>query len=144
MRGVIAVLAGLCLAAPALAQGWHEPARGSAERRALMDAARPIAEDNLGAPIEFVVHELRVLDGIAFAMLQAQRPGGGAIDLRDTPMAARGDWDPYLENNTEMQVLYRKSGSQWVAVHWGIAPTDVWWAGFCDGWGPVIPEACQF
>ncbi|MFD1809406.1 hypothetical protein ACFSHQ_18900 [Gemmobacter lanyuensis] len=42
------------------AQAWTEPPRGSAERRAMMDAMRPLAEWDLGAPIEFIVQSLRV------------------------------------------------------------------------------------
>src|SRR5690606_275241 len=49
------------MATTACAQAWYEPARGSKERRDLMDAMRPVIEAKLNPPVEFVVHDLRVL-----------------------------------------------------------------------------------
>lgn len=85
-------------AAAAAAPGWNEPARGSAERRALMDAMRPQAELIFGPPVEFVASRLRVADDIAFASVVAQRPGGGTIHIQATPgwqsghLLADADW----------------------------------------------------
>lgn len=80
---VVAVVLAMCTIVPAAA--WEVPARGSALRSDLMDAARPHAEWMLGAPVEFVVTELRVSGDLALAMLVPQRPGGGAIDVLRTP-----------------------------------------------------------
>lgn len=131
-------------AGPLAAQGWHEPARGSAERADLMDAFRPHAEWTLGYPIEFVVGELRVADGAALAYLRAQRPGGGAIDVTATPGFRRGEISDAFGDPAEIQVLYRKSGRVWVAVVWEFGATDVWFAGppYCPEFGQVIPEFC--
>ena len=135
--GVLAVLAG-----PAF--GWDVPARGTALRAALMDAARPAAERDLGAPVEFVVGQLRVAGNVAFAALQPQRPGGGQIDLRLTPLVARDGNDPEYMDGTHMEVLYRRSGATWIAVAWQFGSTDVWYATpeYCAAFRAVIPEVC--
>ena len=41
---------------------WEEPSRGTADRSELMDAIRPHIEWELGAPVEFVIDQLRVLE----------------------------------------------------------------------------------
>ena len=64
---------------------WDEPARGSDDRSALMDAIRPHIEWDLGAPIEFAIAQLRVSGDVAYASVVPQRTGGGIIDLYSTP-----------------------------------------------------------
>ncbi len=87
-RMLVAALAMLLVAAAtsggALAQRAYEPARGTAERAELMDAIRPLVEARVGPPVEFVVDRLRVAGDWAFAIVQPQRPGGGAIDMYAT------------------------------------------------------------
>jgi hypothetical protein len=127
----------------ACAQGWGEPPRGSPERRALMDALRPEAEAVFGAPVEFVVKDLRVAGDLAFASVTAQRPGGQAIDVRRTPGWASGyfladaSW-------TSGQALLRRSGSGWAVDTALFGATDVWWAEprACAEFGPVIADVC--
>ncbi|MGK7651789.1 hypothetical protein ACSQ76_04990 [Roseovarius sp. B08] len=125
------------------AAAWEEPARGSATRGALMDAIRPIAEWKLGAPVQFVVHDLRREGNVAFAGLKAQRPGGGAIDPRQTPAVARGEEDGSFDIS-EIFVLYKKSGDTWVAVHYSFGATDAWWSWepLCREYRAVTPGAC--
>ena len=136
------ILALLLVASPAFA--WTEPPRGTQLRADLIDAIRPHIEWALGAPVEFVVWDLRVAGDVAFASLWAQRPGGGAIDLATTPAARRDEIDPYVGDGPTVQALLQRSGRTWVAVHYAISPTDVWWAWdeYCPLWAPVIPETC--
>ena len=126
------------------AMAWEEPARGTATRSALMDAIRPQAEWYLGAPVEFVAHDLRREGGLAFAMLRAQRPGGGVINPAQTPMVQRGEAEDWMDV-TEIQVLYQKSGKTWVAVHYAFGASDVWfaWGPLCQQYAPVIADFCQ-
>ena len=143
MRRIL--IACFCLIATAAgAADWTVPQRGSATRAALMDAIRPHAEWELGQPVEFVVKELRVAGDLGFAMLKAQRPGGVPIDMRDTPIARRGGFDADIAEAAELQVLYRKSGQTWVAVHWMIGATDPWftWEPLCREYAPVIHDWC--
>lgn len=133
------------LSGPVLAQGWHEPVRGTPTRAALMDALRPHAEWMLGLPVQFVVYDLRQAGDLAFASVYPQRPGGAEIDLRRTPAFFRGEIDPQYLGGAAMQVLYRKSGQTWVAIHWALGASDVWYAQapICDIYRVVIPEACM-
>lgn len=140
-----AVFCLLLLSNPVFAgDDFTTPARGSSTRAALMDAIRPIAEWNLGQPVEFVVDTLRVSLDMGFAILQPQRPGGAGINLYTTPMMRRGQVDPDFYDGTTMHVLYQKSGATWVAVHWSIGSTDVWWSDpeLCATFRAVTPEYC--
>lgn len=144
MRVEVLVFAAVMLATAAPAQEWRTPAKGSALRGALMDAIRPQAEWMLGAPVEFVVRDLRVAGDVAFAAVLPQRPGGQQIDPARTPMAARGEYAPDMFDGTHIEALYRKSGDTWVAVHWHMGATDVWyaWDMLCRDYAPVIREVC--
>ncbi|MEM9344391.1 MAG: hypothetical protein AAGA87_15210 [Pseudomonadota bacterium] len=132
----------ICLATTAAAQ-VYEPARGTAERANLMEALRPHAEWALGAPVIFVIDTLRSDGATAFATVEPQRPEGSPIDLDDTPLARRGE-DFSFYDGTTMHAIFQKSGETWVAVHWAIGPTDVWWAApeLCEAYGAVLPVAC--
>jgi hypothetical protein len=128
------------------AQAWESPARGTATRTALMDALRPHVEWSLGAPVEFVVWDLRRHGDIAFFSGVAQRPGGGEIDIARTPAAQRGELDPEVGDGATVQALYKLSGQTWVVVHFAISASDVWyaWEPICAEFRPIIPEACNF
>ncbi len=137
-RSIMPALAAVFLflaAAAASAQGWYEPARGTPERRALMDAIRPQAESEFGAPVEFVVRQLRVSGNLAYAYVDAQRPGGARINLEPTP---KGN---YLDNNG-VGALYRRQGGRWVVAHYAIGATDTWWQPACQEFRPVLAEFC--
>lgn len=140
----VVLLIWVVLVGPGFAQNWAEPARGSQMRRDLMDAIRPHAEWLLGAPVEFVVHDLRQSGDRAFASLNAQRPGGTPIDLDRAPLSVRDGWDTEMMDGASIQVLYRKSGNVWVAVLWELGATDVWysWRPVCDEFRTVLPDAC--
>ena len=144
MRIATAILA-IGLTGATMAGAWSEPPRGSATRAALMDALRPHAEWLLGEPVEFIIHDLRVEGDIAFAAVWPQRPGGGGIDLRNTPAYFRGELSPDDIEDIGMQALYRLSGQTWVAVHWAIGATDVWWAyePICAQYRAVVPGGCD-
>ena len=138
-----------CGVGTAGAQIYYEPERGTATRSALMDAIRPHVEWDLGQPIEFVVNDLRVSGDVAFASLAPQRPGGTPIDLIDTPWYRR-NWDPNSDfmdfmDGTHTEVLYRRMRDTWVAVHFAIGATDVWydWDEYCPEYRSVIPEWCK-
>jgi hypothetical protein len=133
----------IILSGPALAD-YIEPERGSVERKSILDAVRAHAEEQLGLPVEFLVYDLRVKGSLGFAALKAQRPGGGDIDLYATPGFKEGTIEPDTMDGTTMQALLRRSGETWVAVHWAIGPTDVWFAydPFCRRYRVVIEDYC--
>jgi hypothetical protein len=143
MRRELTALA-LALALPGPALAWEEPARGTPLRADLLDAIRPHLEWQLGAPVEIVVHQLRVAGDLGFVSAHAQRPGGVAIDMAATPMARRGEYWPEVSDGTTIQALLQRSGRMWVAVHHAVGATDVWYssAEFCGPWRPVIADVC--
>ena len=142
-RFVLAIV--MCLfTVAANAQTYTEPARGSELRSDILDAIRPVAEWNLGAPVEFVVWDMRVNGDVAFVSVWAQRPGGGKIDMATTPIVKRNQLDPEAGDGPAIQALLQRSGRMWVGVEYGISPSDVWWDWdeYCPIWSTVIPETC--
>ncbi|MEP3045967.1 MAG: hypothetical protein ABJL55_07795 [Roseibium sp.] len=109
----------------ALAQPVHEPGRGTAERKAVLDAVRPLLEARLGAPVEFVVDWMQVGGGWAFVGLAPQRPGGAAIDLRQTTYAEQSEW----MDGIQTYALLKHQYNRWNIVDYAIGPTDVFWQG---------------
>lgn len=138
----LSLIFSLALTTPTLA--WDTPAKGSPDRKAMMDALRPHAEWNLDAPVEFVVDELRIDGKLGFAMVRPQRPGGQPIDLAKTPIVLRDGADPAYMDGAAMQALLQKQGTTWVVVHWQMGAMDVWWSDpqYCGIWGKVTPEVC--
>ncbi|MEO1470933.1 MAG: hypothetical protein AAFV86_17955 [Pseudomonadota bacterium] len=134
----------LFAAAAAPAAAWDVPPRGSETRGALMDAIRPFAERDLGAPVQFIVETLRIEGRVGFATLRPVRPGGGPIAWAATPLAARGA-DPDAYNGSTVHVLYQRSGGDWMVADWSLGAGDVWWAApeLCAIWRAVIPEFCD-
>ena len=128
------------------AQKWVEPKKGTDTRKALMDAIRPHMEWHLGKPIQFVVEDLRVWENVGFGTLSAQTPGGAKIDLMKTPAVVSGYIDPDISDGTRVTILYKKVRKTWVAVHYEIGATDVWFSTpkVCDEYKSVIPEWCNF
>ncbi|MHA7777799.1 hypothetical protein [Roseibium sp. M-1] len=109
----------------ASAQSVHEPARGSGERQELLDAVRPLLEVRVGKPVEFVVDWMRSGNGWAFVQVSPQRPGGAAIDLANTTLAAQAD---YMDGLISF-VLLRYDYGRWNLVDFVVGPTDAFWHG---------------
>lgn len=115
--GPAAVSAG----APAVEQ----PAKGTALRKELLGAARPVFERELGAPVEFAVTTLNVMNGWAYGNVRPQRPSGKPIDWRRTKFA-----DAFNEGMFEADVslfLLQETAAGWQLVEYAIGPTDVAW-----------------
>ena len=125
--------------------GWSEPARGSADRTGMLDALRPHATWALGGPVEFMVGQLRMEGNLGFVTVSPQRPGGGVIDPQTTPMALRDPDGAAFMDGVDMQALLEKSGDTWVAVHWAIGATDVWFIApeLCAAYRVVLTTYCE-
>lgn len=143
MQQIFAIILVVCLLLPSAPLAWEEPARGTPTRAALMDAIRPTAEYLLGAPVEFVVYELRRSGDKAFAMVNAQRPGGVPIDPATTPAVIRGEMDTQ-QDVTGAQVFYRLTGNGWIVEEATFGATDVWFATepFCTRYRALISDYC--
>ena len=107
----LAILA-LCAAAPA-----------SCERKAVLDALRPLVETKVGSNVEFVVQVLRVENGWAFVMADPQRKGGKPIDGN----RYFDDFDNM--DGLRVDAVLQLKGGRWRVVDFAIGATDVW---YCD------------
>ena len=109
----------------ARAGDFHQPPKGSALRASILDAARPVFENEIGGPIEFVVTTLNVLDEWAYGDVKLQRPGGTPIDWSKTKFA-EDNAQGVLETGHNL-VLLQEGGDGWTVVEYAIGPTDVAW-----------------
>ena len=112
---------------------YHAPARGTAERAALMDAARVPVQRALGLPVIFMVSTLRSDDNWAYLAATPLQPDGQALDWSRTPMAR--DWAADMMSDLVLVVM-RRGDDGWQAVEHIIGPTDVAWLNWVDqhGW----------
>jgi hypothetical protein len=108
----------------ALAQTLREPAKGSAERAAILDALRPAVEAEMRGPVEFVVTTLRASPDWAFVQAEPQRPGGGAIDPQETGFAGETD---IMDGLTVYALMAFHSG-RWNMIDHMVGLTDVGYA----------------
>jgi hypothetical protein len=124
---VFATVSLLLIASAASAQYEkpYEPARGTQERKDLMNAIRPLVEARVYPPVEFVIDRLRVSGNWAFAIVSPQRPGGKPIDLSATALRQQAE---YMDGITTYALLVRAYG-RWNIVDYAIGPTDVFWSG---------------
>ncbi|MEL7361251.1 MAG: SH3 domain-containing protein, partial [Bacteroidota bacterium] len=111
------------LAAGRGAGGAYTPQRGTAERQAILDAARAQVASDLGydAPFLFVVDHLKVYQGWALFR--------GKPTDQDGRMLSRG-----CEDADEVtMVLLRERNAAWNVEAGGtVCTTDVFWAGWTD------------
>lgn len=121
------VLAGLALGAlvpVSVSARSLTPPRGSALRKAVLDALRPRVEREIGAPVEFLVSLIHVDGPWAFVSVTPQRPGGRPIDWSRTRYADawKNDW-----MSDVIQALLWHSGGRWRVREFAFGPTDVPW-----------------
>jgi len=135
MRNLIAGLAAaamtLSVATAALAQAVHAPAPGSPERRALMDAVRPIVQAKVGGTVQFKVNHIAVSGDHAFVMVEPERPGGG-------PITYNGEDAEFMDGLHTEALLTRQNG-RWTVEDHAIGSTDAWYLILCDRYSSIVP-----
>lgn len=108
------------------AQSVYTPDKGSAERKAILDALRAPVERDLKQKIVFVTDSLKVQGNWAFASGRPTRPDGSRPDLSRT---AWKDSEDLFDDN--FFGLLRKTGGKWKVVTHALGCTDVcyadWW-----------------
>lgn len=130
-RLTLTVLLLFFIASSARAGSIYTPPSGSPERTAIMNGLRPIVENDMGKPIEFVVGSLKVCDGFAFVNVTPQRPGGRAISLRETTYADSAD----TMDGVVTYALLQKHGDRWAVLTYVVGPTDLAWSTWADDFG---------
>ena len=123
------------LPATKVASRYYTPQRGSAERRAIMDAARVPVSAAIGQTVIFQVSVLRTDGDWAYLQAEPRNPDGSALDWSRTRFAQ--DWAMDAMSDVIM-VLLRRSGSGFQVVDHIIGPTDVAWYDWLDRYG--LPE----
>lgn len=135
IRGGLFALAAMLLAPlPAFAQSVSSPAPGTSERRAILDAVRPLVIAQVGPPVEFVVSDIRVSGRFAFVAVEPQRPGGGEID--DSHL------DSDMRDGLHTEAILVNRNGRWLVVEHGIGSTDVWYVGFCNDYPRGLIPHC--
>ena len=118
----------LLFAGSAFAQSVYTPERGSAERKAILDAVRVPVERELKQKIVFSADTFNVLDNWAFLFGNMQSPEGGQPDFSRTKYA-QAQRDGFFDNN--FQALLKRTAGKWSVVKYQIGCTDVcyteWW-----------------
>jgi len=126
-KGLLLVLAVLMAAATVSAQ-VHTPEKGSAERKAIVDALRVPVKKELKQDVIFVINDLNVSGTWAFLGGAPESPAGGPPDYSRTPYADEEE-NGAFDNN--IFALFRKTGGKWKVVKYYIGCTDVcyatWW-----------------
>ena len=118
----------LVLACSAFAQKVYTPAKGSAERTAILDALRVRVEKGLKQKIVFNVENFNVQGSWAFLSGDPQNAKGGRPNYRGTEYQEAIDAGMF--DNNFFAVLKKTSG-KWKVVTYAIGCTDVcyatWW-----------------
>ena len=109
------------LAASALSQ-VHEPEKGSAERKAILDALRIPVERDLKQRVAFSADHFKVSGNWAFVSGSPQTPAGGRPDYSTTIFAAAVESGAF-DNN--FFGLLKRSAGKWKTVAVAIGCTDV-------------------
>ena len=134
--GLLFALSLLLTGAVQAASHYHTPQRGSAERQAIMDAARVPVSAAIGRTVIFRVSVLRSDGDWAYLQAEPRNPDGSALDWSRTRFAE--DWAMDAMSDVIM-VLLRRSGGGFQVVDHIIGPTDVAWYEWLDRYG--LPEA---
>lgn len=115
----------LATAIAAAAQNVYTPEKGSAERKAILDALRVPVEKQLKQDIVFATDNFNVSGRWAFVSGAPQRPDGGRPNYAGTKYQRALDEDMF-DNN--IFALLKKAGGRWNVVTFAIGCTDVCYA----------------
>ena len=120
----------MAFSSPALAVAdarFSTPKMGSAERKAVLDAARVPIEKDLGQAIVFQVRTLRVSPEWAFVYGTPVKPDGKPVDYSKSIYAEDAKGDAF---SGRAAVLLARDGGGWRLVTYSVGFTDVVW----DSW----------
>lgn len=103
-------------------EALHTPERGSAERKAIMDALRVPVEKKLKQPVIFNIDHLKVQNGWAFLLGKPQQPDGQPVDYHGTDFQDAVDAGAF--DDSIIGLLHEVRG-KWRVVQYVIGATDV-------------------
>jgi hypothetical protein len=120
-RSFLSIVVAIMLSVAAVAQ-VHEPEKGSAERKAILDALRIPVERDLKQRVVFNADQFKVSGNWAFVSGSPQTPDGGRPDYAATKYAAAVDSGAF-DNN--FFALLKRTAGKWKTVAVAIGCTDV-------------------
>jgi len=127
-KSLLSLLVIFMLSAVSMAQKVYTPAKGSAERTAILSALRVPVEKELKQKIQFSVEQLKSNGTWAFVGGDPQNLRGGKPNYKGTEYQEAIDADMF-DNN--FFALMKKTGGKWKVVTYAIGCTDVcyanWW-----------------
>jgi hypothetical protein len=130
-RITVLVLFLLAFVSAAASQTVYTPERGSAERKAIVDALRVPVERELKQKIVFTADTFNVQGNWAFLSGTPQTPDGGRPRYAGTVYADAVEAGAFDNNYF---ALMRKTSGRWRVVKYAIGCTDVcyldWWRTF--------------
>jgi hypothetical protein len=100
----------------------YTPEKGSAERKAIMDALRLPVEKKLNQPVIFKIDHLKVQNGWAFLTATPQKPDGSNPDYRGTAYQEAIEAGAF--DNGVVALLHNVNG-KWKVINYVIGATDV-------------------
>ena len=127
-KSIISLSIVLMFACGVFAQKVYTPERGSAERKAILDALRVPVEKELKQKIQFSINDFNVSGTWAFLSGEPQNLNGERPDYSGTEFQEAIEADMF-DNN--FFALLKKTGGKWRVVTHAIGCTDVcyamWW-----------------
>jgi hypothetical protein len=119
----------LMFASSVYSQTAHEPAKGSTERKAILDALRVPVERDLKQKVVFVADSFKVQGNWAFVSGTPQNASGESPDYSKTKYKDAVDSGAF-DNN--FFALLKKTAGKWKVSAYAIGCTDVcytdWWS----------------
>jgi hypothetical protein len=103
-------------------QTSYTPEKGSAERKAIVDALRVPIEKRLKQPVIFKIDHLKVQNGWAFMLGSPQKSDGSAIDYHGTVYQEAIDAGAF--DDGVVALLHNVNG-KWKVIQYVIGATDV-------------------
>ena len=129
MRSLLIVFLIMMAAIGVAAQTAYEPAKGTPERKAILDALRIPIERDLKQKVVFVADNFKVQGNWAFVGGVPQRADGSAPDYTRTKFADAFDSGAF-DNN--FFALLKRTAGKWKVTTYAIGCTDVcytdWWS----------------
>ena len=127
-KSIIILSVILISAFAAFGQKVYTPEKGSAERKAILDALRVPVEKELKQKVQFAINDFNVSGNWAFLSGEPQDSDGNRPDYSGTEFQEQIEADMF-DNN--FFALLRKTGGKWKVVTHAIGCTDVcyatWW-----------------
>jgi hypothetical protein len=128
----VASIAFMLMGPVAAEQRFSTPKAGSAERAAVLDAARLPVEKDLGQPVVFEVKTLRVTPTWAFLHGVPKRADGKPVDYSKSIYAQIADDGAF---SGEAAVLLAREGTGWRLVTYSVGFSDVVWETWDEEFG---------